>query len=117
MSLLLVTGGCGFIGSNFVRYLMETDPDVRVVNIDALTYAGHPANLADFAGHPRYRFIHADITDRDAVHVASVHQYDRAQRTFLPVPGAGGLPAAMSAQEGDYAFAWAKNIWSDMLGG
>jgi len=64
---VLVTGGCGFIGSNFVRYLLETDPHVQVMNLDALTYAGNLANLADVAGDPRYQFVHADITDRDAV--------------------------------------------------
>jgi dTDP-glucose 4,6-dehydratase len=70
MSAILVTGGCGFIGSNFIRYLLETEPDARVVNLDALTYAGNPENLADLAAHPRYRFIHGDITDRAAVRAA-----------------------------------------------
>ena len=55
------------------------------------------------------------ITDKDVVHVASVHQYDKEKKTVLPVPGAGGLSPAMSALEGDYAFAWAKNIWADTL--
>jgi len=60
---LLVTGGCGFIGSNFIRQrLAETDPVLhRLVNLDALTYAGNPANLADLAGDPRYVFAHGDI--------------------------------------------------------
>jgi dTDP-glucose 4,6-dehydratase len=70
MSAILVTGGCGFIGSNFIRYLLETEPDARVVNLDALTYAGNPENLADLAAHPRYRFIHGDITDCAAVRAA-----------------------------------------------
>ena len=70
MATLLVTGGCGFIGSNFVRHLLATDESVRVVNLDALTYAGNPANLRDLAGHPRYRFVKADICDRDAVRAA-----------------------------------------------
>ena len=70
MTILLVTGGCGFIGSNFVRHLIETDPGVTVVNFDALTYAGNPANLADLAGHPRYRFVKGDIADREAVRAA-----------------------------------------------
>src|SRR5262245_52118813 len=64
---ILVTGGCGFIGSNFIRYLLEADPQARVVNYDALTYAGNLQNLADLAGHPRYRFVHGDITDRQRV--------------------------------------------------
>ncbi len=67
MSALLVTGGCGFIGSNFIRHVLETDPQVRVVNFDKLTYAGNLANLADVAGDPRYRFVRGDVTDRDAV--------------------------------------------------
>ncbi|HXG12781.1 MAG TPA: dTDP-glucose 4,6-dehydratase [Gemmataceae bacterium] len=70
MTTVLVTGGCGFIGSNFIHYLLETDPEVRVVNLDCLTYAGNLANLADVADHPRYRFIRGDIADRDAVRQA-----------------------------------------------
>ena len=70
MATLLVTGGCGFIGSNFVRHLLATDDTVSVVNLDALTYAGNPANLRDLDGHPRYRFVKADICDRDAVRAA-----------------------------------------------
>ncbi|HKA07526.1 MAG TPA: GDP-mannose 4,6-dehydratase, partial [Gemmataceae bacterium] len=49
MPTLFVTGGCGFIGSNFVRHLLQSDPAVRVVNFDALTYAGNLANLVDVA--------------------------------------------------------------------
>ncbi len=64
---VLVTGGCGFIGSNFIRHLLKTDPEIQVLNFDALTYAGNPANLADLAGHPRCRFVHGDITNRAAV--------------------------------------------------
>ncbi len=63
----LVTGGAGFIGSNFVRHLLEHDPTRRVVVLDALTYAGHRATLADVAEHPRFAFVHADITDPVAV--------------------------------------------------
>jgi dTDP-glucose 4,6-dehydratase len=67
MDRVLVTGGCGFIGSNFIRYLLEADAAVAIVNFDQLTYAGNPANLTDLANHPRYRFIQGDIADRDAV--------------------------------------------------
>lgn len=59
----LVTGGMGFIGSNFVRYLLETHPDARVVNLDLLTYAANPESLASVQEDPRYTFIHGDITD------------------------------------------------------
>ncbi|OWK34697.1 dTDP-glucose 4,6-dehydratase [Fimbriiglobus ruber] len=70
MTTVLVTGGCGFIGSNFIRHLLQSDPGVHVVNFDCLTYAGNLANLADTTGHPRYKFIKGDITDRDAVRAA-----------------------------------------------
>src|SRR5882724_3349232 len=62
---LLVTGGCGFIGSNFIRQRLaeKNTPLRKLVNLDALTYAGNPANLADLAGDPRYVFAHGDIGD------------------------------------------------------
>jgi dTDP-glucose 4,6-dehydratase len=70
MPTLLVTGGCGFIGSNFVRQILATDPTTAVINFDALTYAGNLANLADVANHPRYSFVKGDITDREQVRAA-----------------------------------------------
>ena len=68
-SVVLVTGGAGFIGCNFVRYLLNSDESLRVINYDALTYAGSAANLAglDTAHGDRYRFVHADIRDEEAV--------------------------------------------------
>ena len=60
---LLVTGGCGFIGSNFIRHVLGAHPEDRVVNLDRLTYAGNPANLADVEGDARYAFVHGDICD------------------------------------------------------
>ena len=70
MQTLLVTGGCGFIGSNFVRLLLAERPDVRVVNLDALTYAGNAESLDDVAGDERYAFLKADIADAEAVEAA-----------------------------------------------
>ncbi len=70
MHTVLVTGGCGFIGSNFIRHLLQTEPEVAVVNFDALTYAGNLANLADLRGHARYRFVHGDVVEREAVRAA-----------------------------------------------
>jgi len=64
---VLVTGGCGFIGSNFVRHVLETRSDWEVVNLDKLTYAGRIENLQDVAGTPRYRFVRGDICDPAAV--------------------------------------------------
>jgi dTDP-glucose 4,6-dehydratase len=64
---VLVTGGAGFIGSHFVRHLLTTHPAYEVVNLDKLTYAGNPANLADVAADPRHRFVHGDICDATLV--------------------------------------------------
>jgi dTDP-glucose 4,6-dehydratase len=61
---ILVTGGCGFIGSNFVRLILAERPTWRVTNVDKLTYAGNRANLADVEANPNYRFVHADICDK-----------------------------------------------------
>jgi dTDP-glucose 4,6-dehydratase len=66
---LFVTGGAGFIGSNYVRHVLSTTDD-EVTVFDALTYAGNPANLAEHEGDARYRFVHADICDRDSVSFA-----------------------------------------------
>lgn len=65
MDNILVTGGCGFIGSNFIRYLLtETDFKGRLINVDKLTYAGNPDNLIDIADHcPDYVFVRGDICD------------------------------------------------------
>jgi dTDP-glucose 4,6-dehydratase len=60
---LLVTGGAGFIGANFVRFVLETQAEVQVTNLDALTYAGNLASLADVADDPRYRFVRGDVCD------------------------------------------------------
>ena len=64
---LLVTGGAGFIGSNFVHYILKTYPDYEVINLDALTYAGNLENLKELEGNPRHRFVKGDICDADLV--------------------------------------------------
>lgn len=63
MRRLLVTGGAGFIGSNFIRYWLSRHPDNRIVNLDKLTYAGDLENLAAVESHPSYRFVQGDICD------------------------------------------------------
>ncbi len=67
MKTVLVTGGAGFIGSNFVRHMLAAHPDYRIINIDALTYAGNLANLQDVEQNPNYRFVKCDIRDAEAV--------------------------------------------------
>jgi dTDP-glucose 4,6-dehydratase len=67
---ILVTGGAGFIGSNFVHMLLESRPGWRVVNLDALTYAGNRENLASVEGNPAYRFVHGDIRREEDVELA-----------------------------------------------
>ncbi len=70
--MLLVTGGCGFIGSNFVRHILQTSLDTEIVNLDVLTYCGNPENLADVEReYPgRYHFLRGDIRDVEAVRKA-----------------------------------------------
>jgi len=72
---------------------------------------GEPVNAAPVMANTCYSFVTAD----QAIHVASVHQYNAEQKTLLPVPGAGGVSGAASELEGRYALAWAQNIWDDML--
>ena len=70
---VLVTGGCGFIGSNFIRYMYSKYPELKIINLDSLTYAGNPENLSDIEvkedsnKDKRYIFIKGDIRDRDVV--------------------------------------------------
>ncbi|MBI3333837.1 MAG: dTDP-glucose 4,6-dehydratase [Candidatus Omnitrophica bacterium] len=64
---VLVTGGAGFIGSNFIRRLLARDPAVQVVNLDKLTYAGNPDNIKEFESNPRVRFIRGDVADPRSV--------------------------------------------------
>ena len=67
MKTYLVTGGAGFIGSNFVLYMLNKYPDIRILNVDALTYAGNLENLKAVEGDPRHVFIQADVTDQKAL--------------------------------------------------
>lgn len=64
---LLVTGGAGFIGSNFIHYWLKHHPEDKIINVDALTYAGNLSSLTDVAANPQYVFVEGDITDTDLV--------------------------------------------------
>lgn len=67
MKTYLVTGGAGFIGSNFILHMLKTHEDVRIINVDALTYAGNLENLSDVEGDSRYTFVHEDIRNKEAM--------------------------------------------------
>lgn len=92
---ILITGGCGFIGSNFIRYLLKKYPDYRIFNLDALTYAGNPDNLKDIVGNSRYSFIKGRIEDKklirniindfdSVIHFAAESHVDRSIQDVQP---------------------------------
>ncbi|MFI8380442.1 dTDP-glucose 4,6-dehydratase [Leeuwenhoekiella sp. NPDC079379] len=77
MKNILITGGAGFIGSNFVPYFLKNNPDVNLINLDLLTYAGDLANLDEIKNHDRYTFIKGDIRDRKVVeHIFDEHNIE-----------------------------------------
>lgn len=122
---------------DFVSFESRAAPNIHVIG-DAIQIAplmpksGHMANqhgkvaaaamvalLSGRAPDPQPLYnntCYSFTSDREAVHVASVHRYDAAQKTMLTVPGSGGLSDAPNTLEGDYALAWAKSIWAEMLG-
>ena len=67
MTTILVTGGAGFIGSCYVRHILNKHPEYRIINIDALTYCGNLENLKDIENNSNYRFVHGNICDRDLI--------------------------------------------------
>ena len=67
MKTYLVTGGAGFIGSNFVHYMLKKYNDIKIINVDKLTYAGNLENLKEIENHANYKFVHADICDKNAI--------------------------------------------------
>jgi len=76
MKTYLITGGCGFIGSNFVRFILEREPEATIINLDKLTYAGNIHNL-DGISNSRYHFVHGDICDSELVATLfNDHQFD-----------------------------------------
>ena len=66
---IIVTGGAGFIGSNFIFHMMEKYPNYRIICLDKLTYAGNLSTLRHVMDKPNFRFVRADICDREAVYV------------------------------------------------
>ena len=84
---LLLTGGLGFIGSNLVRYFLKTQPQYRIINLDAVTYAGHLENLEDIAQDARYNFVRGSIADAELVDAVV------SGRKFGPIQGIINLAA------------------------
>jgi dTDP-glucose 4,6-dehydratase len=123
--IVLVTGGCGFIGSNLVRHLLATWPVLRVVNLDALTYAGNRANLAEIEQLPvaRYHFVHGDIADEDLVaqvfdterpdtviHLAAESHVDRAIDAPMPFLRTNVLGTAVLLQAARRAWKGRRDV-------
>jgi dTDP-glucose 4,6-dehydratase len=96
MRTLLVTGGCGFIGSNFIRLALDQLPDYEIINLDALTYAADPANLSDLEDHPRYFLVKGDVSNswlvndifvnpiHSIIHFAAESHVDRSIQNSTP---------------------------------
>ena len=115
-SLFLVTGGAGFIGSNFILYWLEHHPQDEIINLDALTYAGNPANLAAVADNPHYHFVHGNICDQSLVdkltrdvdlivHFAAESHVDRsilAPEVFLQTNVSGTYNLLEAAKKSDW---------------
>src|ERR1700740_3731229 len=118
---LIITGGAGFIGSHVVRLFVQKYPDYKIINLDALTYAGNLENLKDIEDAPNYRFIKADITDPDSIrqifeandftgviHLAAESHVDRSitdPNSFIKTNVMGTanlLNAALATWKGDF---------------
>lgn len=123
MSSLLVTGGAGFIGSNFVLHMLSEYDDVRIVTYDALTYAGNMENLASVLDDPRHTFVKGDIRDLDALRdVFSRHGIDRvvnfAAESHVDRSIVDPLAFVSTNVDGTAALlAVAREMWQDAEGG
>lgn len=119
MKHLLVTGGAGFIGSNFVRHVLAVDEDVEVVNLDALTYAGHLENLSDLPSPERHQFVRGDICDLPFVedllrrhHIDTIVHF--AAETHVDRSILGPAPFIKTNMEGTFALLEAaRKVWID----
>jgi hypothetical protein len=132
----LITANERWCGVDFLSYESRAQPHIHVLgdatlSAPAMPKSGHMANqhakicaaavLALLSGRPLNEqplianTCYSYVSDREAMHVASVHRYDKAQQTMVAVPGAGGLSGAASELEGQFAWAWGQNIWADML--
>ena len=128
---ILVTGGCGFIGSHFVRHALQRWPEASIINFDLLTYAGNLANLDDVKDDPRYRFVRGDVRDSHAisevmygcdevVHFAAESHVDRsilASQDFLTTNIMGThvlLEAARKYQVGKFLYIGTDEVYGSV---
>ena len=81
---ILVTGGAGFIGSNFIKLWMRNNPDDRITNLDCLTYAGNLENLKEVENNPNYKFVKGDICDKNLVNESVKESIDCAFCRRIP---------------------------------
>lgn len=119
---LLVTGGAGFIGSNFIPYFLEAFPQYRILNLDKLTYAGNLSNVSECAGNPRYSFVQGDICDAELVNDLFT-QYDIrgvfhfAAESHVDNSISGPLPFIKTNIEGTFTLLEAaRKHWMDAPG-
>ena len=80
---IVVTGGAGFIGSNFIFHMLDKYPDYRIVCIDKLTYAGNLSTLKSIMDNPNFRFVKLDICDREGVYKLFEEEHHRRSRNIL----------------------------------
>lgn len=117
MNSILVTGGAGFIGSNFIRFLLRQGEDLRIVNLDALTYAGSLLNLNGMDDNPRYMFIHGDIVNQPLVEgLLNKHSVDTivhlAAETHVDRSIVGPAPFVRTNIEGTFSLLEAaRRVW------
>ena len=90
---ILVTGGAGFIGGNFVHYMLREHPEDEILCVDALTYAGNMETLAPVMGNPHFKFIKADIADREAIY--GIFEQEKPDVIVLDPPRDGIHPKAL----------------------
>lgn len=122
MRNVLVTGGAGFIGSNFVRFLLTREPEAKIITLDLLTYAGHIENLADLPDPDRHVFIQGDICDRDLVeNVLQTHEIDTivhfAAESHVDRSILGPMPFIQTNIVGTFTLLdAARNAWNGKAG-
>ena len=104
---MLVTGGAGFIGSNFIRHMLAEHPETPIVNLDALTYAGNPESLRDVADNPNYTFVRGDICDAGVF--AIIRALKPSGRGELEITDVNNAYIRRDAMK----FAALKGFWSD----